>query len=101
MPMNYSTSFQCKHLHEHNDLLFHLFADHLIGNERGVSTEGNMWEALVLFIWENLPKVQEISEHFLRRKGIAWDEYIQYISVPGNRGDELVLHLLCIGFITA
>ena len=61
-----------------------------------VSPKANMWKALVLFIWENLAKVQEISEHFLRKKGITLDQCIQYISVPGNRGDGLALHLLCI-----
>ena len=61
-----------------------------------MSLEANTWEALVLFIWENLAKVQEISEHFLRKKIIILDQYIQYISVPGNRGDEPALHLLCI-----
>ena len=60
------------------------------------SPEANMCEALVLFMWENIDKVTEISQNFLKRKGISLDEYIQYISTSRNRGDELTLHLLCI-----
>ena len=52
--------------------------------------------ALVLFMQENIDKVTEISQNFLKRKCISLDEYIQYISTPRNRGDELALHLLCI-----
>ena len=55
-----------------------------------------MHEAFVLFMWENIDKVIEISQNFIQRRGISSDEYLQYISTPGNRGDELALHLLCI-----
>ena len=43
-----------------------------------------------------LTKLQKFLTNFLKRKGISVDEYIEYISIPGNRGDELALHLLCI-----
>ena len=46
--------------------------------------EANMHEALVLFLWENIDRVTEISQNFLKRKGISLDEYIQYISTPGT-----------------
>ena len=64
--MNYCISFQCKHSHEYNDLLFHLFADQVMDKEQcGASPEGNMHEALVLFMQENIKKVKEISQDFL------------------------------------
>ena len=34
----------------------------------GVSPEANMHEALVFFMWENIDKVKEISQNFLKRK---------------------------------
>ena len=46
MPMNYYISFQCKHMHEYNNLLFHLFADQVMDPERcGASPESNMNES--------------------------------------------------------
>ena len=55
-----------------------------------------MCEALVLFMQENINKVKEISQNFLKRKGISFNDYFQNISTSGNSGNELALHLLCI-----
>ena len=69
MPKDYYISFQCKHTHEYNDLLFHLFADRVMNKEGcKVSPEANMREALVFFMWENIDKFKEISQNFLKRK---------------------------------
>ena len=66
MPLNYCISFQCKHMHEYNGLLFHLFADRVMDKDRHrASPESNMHKTLVLFMRGNLEKVQEISQEFL------------------------------------
>ena len=71
--MNYYISFQCKHMHEYNDLLLHLFADRLMDPERcGASPESNMCESLVLFMRENLEKVEKISHGFLEKDIFHW-----------------------------
>ena len=65
MPKNYCISFQCKHSHEYNDLLFHLFTDRVMKEGHGACPEANMCQALVLFMWDNIDKVMEISQNFL------------------------------------
>ena len=52
----------------------------------GASPEANMHEALVLFMLENIDKVTEISQNFLKRRGISLDKYMQYISTPKEQG---------------
>ena len=51
---------------------------------------------LMLFINENRDKVTTIAAPFLKKKKLSLDEYIAFMSIPGNRGDELALHLLAI-----
>ena len=54
-------------MHEYNDLLFHLFVDRVMDRDQhGVSPEANMCEALVLFMWENIDKVKDIGQNFLK-----------------------------------
>ena len=50
----------------------------------------------MLFIKENREKVTTIAAPFLRKKKLSLDEYIAFMSIPGNRGDELALHLLAV-----
>ena len=88
--------FQCKHSHEYSDVLFHVFADHLMPSPRGAAPEHNMREALILFIKENRDKVTTIAAPFLKKKKLSLDEYIAFMSTPGNQGDELAVHLLAI-----
>ena len=88
--------FQCKHSHEYSDVLFHVFADRLMPSARGTDPEHRMREALMLFIKENREKVTTIAAPFLRKKKLSLDEYIAFMSIPGNRGDELALHLLVV-----
>ena len=63
---------------------------------RGADLEHRMKEALMLFIKENREKVTTIAAPFLRKKKLSLDEYIAFMSIPGNRGDELALHLLAV-----
>ena len=92
MPMN----FQCKHTHNYDDVLFHVFADLLMPSPRGANPEHNMCQALILFIKENTEKVKLIAEPFLERKKLALDAYIAFMEQPGHQGHELALHLLAV-----
>ena len=56
----------------------------------------NMHESLVLFIRTNYEEVNKIARSFLRWKGLTLDNYLEYIEKPGNRGDELSVHLLAM-----
>ena len=62
----------------------------------GADPEHRMREALMLFIKENREKVTTIAAPFLRKKKLSLDEYIAFMSIPGNRGDEPALHLLAV-----
>ena len=57
--------FQCKHLHNYYDVLFHIFADHMMSAPRGAEPEHNMCQALILFMKENINKVQQIAQPFM------------------------------------
>ena len=88
--------FQCKHSHNYNDVLFHVFADCLMPSPRATDPEHNMRESLMHFIKENREKVTTIVALFLKKKKLSLDEYIEFMSTPGHRGDELTVHLLAI-----
>ena len=88
--------FQCKHSHAYSDVLFHVFTNHLMPSPREAALEHIMREALILFIKENRDKVTTIAAPFLKKKKLFLDEYIAFMSIPGNWGDELALHLLAI-----
>ena len=92
MPMN----FQCKHTHNYDDVLLHVFADRLMPSSSGANPEHNMHEALILFIKENTEKVKLIDEPFLKRKKLSLDAYITFMEQPSHQGDELALHLLAV-----
>ena len=38
--------------------------------------------------------VSEVAGEYLSRKGQTLDDYIDYIKQPGNKGDELALHIM-------
>ena len=63
---------------------------------RGAVLEHNMREALILFIKENRDEVTTIAAPFLKKRKVSLDEYIAFMSIPGNRENELALHLLAI-----
>ena len=89
-------NLQCKHTHDYNDLLFHLFVDCLICTPRGIDAEHNTRESLIMFIKENMEKVKIIAQPFLKKKKLSLQDYIDFISTLGNHGDELDLHLLAV-----
>ena len=78
--------FQCKHSHNYNDVLFHVFADCQISSPRGADLEHIMRESLMLFIKENREKVTTIAAPFLKKKKLSLDEYIEFMSTPGHQG---------------
>ena len=94
MPKNFY--LQCKHSHEYNDLIFHIFANRFMPDSHGAEPEYNMHESLVLFIRTNYEEVNKIARSFLRLKGLALDNYLKCTEKPGNRGDELSLHPLAM-----
>ena len=80
--------FQCEHSHNYHDFLFHVFADHLMSSPKRADPEHNMRESLMLFINKNREKVTTIAALFLKKK-LSLDEYIKFMSTPGNWGNEL------------
>ena len=69
---------QCKHTHEYNDLIFHIFVDRFIPDSHGAEPKHNMCESLVLFIRMNYEEVNKIARSFLRWKGLTLDNYLMY-----------------------
>ena len=94
MPKNFY--LQCKHSNEYNDLIFHIFADRFMPDSHGVEPEHNMHESHILFMRKNYEEINKIARSFLRQKGLTLDNYLKYIEKPGNRGDELSVHLLAM-----
>ena len=94
MPKNFY--LQCKHTHEYNDLIFHIFAGIFMPDSCGAEPEHKMHESLVLFIRMNYEEVNKIARSFLGQKGLTLDNYLEYTKKPGYRGDELSVHLLAM-----
>ena len=92
----YAHDFQCKHLHNYNDVLFHIFADRMMPAPGGAKPEHIMCQALILFMKENIDKVEQIAQPFLSKKKLTLDAYIAFMEQPGHWGDELALHLLAV-----
>ena len=92
----YAHDFQCKHSHNYDDVLFHIFVDCMMPAPRGAEPEHNMCQALILFMKENIDKVERIAQPFLSKKKLTLDAYIAFIEQPGHWGDELALHLLAV-----
>ena len=63
---------------------------------RGTEPEHNMHQALILFMKENIDKVEQIAQPFLSKKKLTLDAYIAFMEQPGHRGDELALYLLAV-----
>ena len=93
---NFFYKFQCKHSHDYSDVLFHVFTDHLMPSPSRADPEQRMREALMHFIKENKDQVNTIAAPFLKKKKLSLDEYIQFMSTPSHRGDELTIHILAI-----
>ena len=65
-------------------------------DSREAEPEHNMCESHILFIRTNYEVVNKIARSFLRWKGLTLDNYLEYIEKPGNRGDELSVHILAM-----
>ena len=63
---------------------------------RGTEPEHNMHQALILFMKENIDKVEQIAQPFLNKKKLTLDADIAFMEQPGHWGDELALHLLAV-----
>ena len=92
----YAHDFQYKHSHNYNDVLFHIFVDHMMPAPRGTKPEHNMHQALTLFMKENIDKVEQIAQPFLSKKKLTLGAYIAFMEQPSHQGDELALHLLAL-----
>ena len=68
--------------------------DRFMPHSHGAEPEHNMHGLLILFIRMNF-EVDKIARSFLRQKGLTL-HYLEYIEKPGNRGDELAVHLLAM-----
>ena len=55
---------------------------------RGAEPWHNMHQALILFMKENIDKVEQIAQSFLSKKKLTLDAYIAFME-PGHWGDEL------------
>ena len=73
-----------------------IFADHLMPAPRGANPEHNMCQTLILFMKENIDKVQQIAEPFLSKKKLTLDAYITFMEQLGHWRDKLALHLLAV-----
>ena len=54
---------------------------------RGVEPE-HMCQALILFMKENIDKVEQIAQPFLSKKKLTLDTYIAFMEQPSHWGDE-------------
>ena len=70
--------------------------DRFMPHSHGAEPEHNMHELLILFIRMNFEEVDKIARSFLRWKGLTLHHYLEYTEKPGNRGDELAVHLLAM-----
>ena len=64
--------FQCDCTHEYNDTLSHVMG----------------------YIENHAEGIKTIAGDFLKHKGKTLEDYLDFIRVPGNKGDELAVHLL-------
>ena len=58
--------------------------------------EQNQSIICVSFIRMNYEENNKVARSFLRWKGLTLDNYLENIEKPGNRGDELSVHLLAM-----
>ena len=68
----------------------------MIPASRGAEPEHSMHHALILFMKENIDKVEQIAQPFLSKKKLTLDAYTAFMEQPSHRGDELALHLLAL-----
>ena len=80
--------FQCDCKHEYNDILFHVIG-HKVQRD-----EVYMQLTMADYIENHSDSIKIIAGDFLKHQGQTLDDYLEFIRVPGNKGDELSVHLL-------
>ena len=76
-------------------MLFHLFAHVDLGADGKPSIdEVEVRAELVEWIQEHKNVANVHAEDWLKRKGLTFDEWLEFIAVPGNKGDSLALYFL-------
>ena len=53
-----------------------------------------MWVTRADYIENHSEGIKIIASDFLKHKGQTLEDYLDFIRVPGNKGDELAVHLL-------
>ena len=56
--------------------------------------EAYMWATMVEYIEKKAEVVTSVAGDFLKHKGQTLTDYLHFIRVPGNKGDELAIHIL-------
>ena len=74
--------------HEYKDVLFHI-----MGHNCGKNEE-YMWATMAEYIQTNEDGIKKVSEEYLKCKGQTLNDCLEFINVPGNKGNELAVHLL-------
>ena len=69
--------FQCDCTQEYNDVLLHIMG-HKVGKVKESRRQG----------------INIVAGEYLQQKGQTLDDYVEFIKVPGHKGDELSVHLL-------
>ena len=56
--------------------------------------EAYMWAIMVEFIKKEAEALTSVAWNFLEHKGQTLADYLHFIRAPGNKGDELAIHIL-------
>ena len=56
--------------------------------------EAYMWATMVEYIEKEAEAVTSVAGDFLKCKGQTLVDYLHFIRAPGNKGDELAIHIL-------
>ena len=53
-----------------------------------------MWAIMAEYIQTNADGIKVVAADYLQWKGQTLDDYVEFIKVPGHKGDELSVYLL-------
>ena len=53
-----------------------------------------MWAIMAEYIQTNVDGINVVAGEYLKQKGQTLDDYVEFIKVPGHKGDELSVYLL-------
>ena len=56
--------------------------------------EEYMWAIMAEYIQTNADGINVVAGDYLQQKGQTLDDYVEFIKVPGHKGDELSVYLL-------